>query len=132
MSISSLQSPILDFIQMVDKKKRQDKLISLSKEKSYAYLATRDYDRIDPLCASFQGAHLGPGAGTGDGRDSGAGQTNGDVRLARDGLERLASVPKLPPRAQSGPVVGLSSQLDSVAPAGRSLCACWRNDSAGS
>src|SRR5690606_15673055 len=74
---------LLDFIQMVDKKKRQDKLISLSKEKSYAYLATRDYDRIDPLCASFQGAHLGPGAGTGDGRDSGAGQTNGDVRLAR-------------------------------------------------
>ena len=34
----------LDFVHLVDKKGRQDKLISPTKEKSYAHLAARDYD----------------------------------------------------------------------------------------
>lgn len=43
----------LDFIHLIDKNKRQDKLISLTKEKSYAYLATRDYDPTHALHASL-------------------------------------------------------------------------------
>ena len=43
----------LDFIQLVDKKGEQDKLISLIKEKSNAYLALHDYDCIDAIYASF-------------------------------------------------------------------------------
>jgi len=44
---------VLDFIHLVDKKGGQDKLISPTKEKSNAYLATRDYDRIDTIYASL-------------------------------------------------------------------------------
>lgn len=44
---------VLDFIHLVDKKGRQDKLISPTKEKSYAYLAPRDYDSIDAIYASL-------------------------------------------------------------------------------
>jgi hypothetical protein len=43
---------MLDFIHLVDKKGRQSKLISTTKEKSNAYLATRDYDRFDPVRAT--------------------------------------------------------------------------------
>jgi hypothetical protein len=43
----------LDFIHLVDKKRRQDKLISLTKEKSNAYLASRNYDRTDAIYASI-------------------------------------------------------------------------------
>ena len=43
----------LDFIHLIDKKKWQDKLISPPKEKSHAYLATRDYDRFAAFHASL-------------------------------------------------------------------------------
>jgi hypothetical protein len=43
----------LDFIHLVDKKREQDKLISPTKEKSNAYLASRNYDRIDAIYASI-------------------------------------------------------------------------------
>jgi uncharacterized protein len=43
----------LDFIHLVDKKGGQDKLISPTKEKSYAYLASRDYDSFDAFYASL-------------------------------------------------------------------------------
>ena len=43
----------LDFIHLVDKKEGQDKLISPTKEKSNAYLASRNYDRFDAIYASF-------------------------------------------------------------------------------
>ena len=44
--------PILDFIHLVDKKRGQGKLISPTKEKSNAYLASRNYDHIDAIYAS--------------------------------------------------------------------------------
>jgi hypothetical protein len=43
----------LDFIHLVDKKGGQDKLISPTKEKSFAYLASRDYDSFDAFYASL-------------------------------------------------------------------------------
>jgi hypothetical protein len=43
----------MDFIHLVDKKGRQDKLISLIKEKSNAYLASRNYGYIDTIYASI-------------------------------------------------------------------------------
>jgi hypothetical protein len=49
----SVQRLNLDFIHLIDKKKRQDKLISPTKEKSHAYLATRDYDRFAAFHASL-------------------------------------------------------------------------------
>jgi hypothetical protein len=43
----------LDFIHLVDKKGGQDKLISPTKEKSDAYLASSDYDRFNAIYASL-------------------------------------------------------------------------------
>ena len=48
-----LSSHQLDFVHLVDKKREQDKLISPTKEKSNAYLASRNYDRIDTIYASI-------------------------------------------------------------------------------
>jgi hypothetical protein len=43
----------LDFIHLIDKKREQGKLISPTKEKSNAHLASRNYDRIDTIYASI-------------------------------------------------------------------------------
>jgi hypothetical protein len=63
----------LDFIHLVDKKKRQDKLISTIKEKSYAYLAPLYYDYTTTICASVSSSHLVLGTDIAHRRHPGAG-----------------------------------------------------------
>src|SRR5690606_15913996 len=79
---------LLDFIHIVDKKMWQDKLISTRQGGNQnAYLATRDYDRIDTIYASLQPKSVGLGTSSVGRDDSGSGQTHRDECLACVGPE---------------------------------------------